>query len=74
MTGSAWVKGGFWTIGPDPATDSGNVASAESSQNLLPNEIRGWQYNDAGTWYTDHLLTVTGNINCCNMLKYLSLL
>ena len=61
MTGSAWVKGGFWMIGPDPATDSGNVASPESSQNLLPNEIRWrWQYNDAGTWYTDPSLTVTG--------------
>jgi len=65
--GSARVKGGFWTIGPDPATDTGNVASAENSQNLLPNEIREWQYNDAGTWYTDPFLTVTDNINFCNI-------
>ena len=67
MTGSVLEVGGFWLIG-DLAADSGYVATPSSSQILLPNKIREWQYgaglNGFGTlvWNDDHLLTVTGNI------------
>ena len=62
MTGSAWKKGGFWTIGPNPKKrNSGNVASVERPC-VQPDEIREWKYYYDGTWYTDPLLTVTGNI------------
>ena len=56
------MTGGFWAIGPDPATDAGGVSTVVSNTNLLPHQISEWEYWDGGKWQTDPLLTVTGNI------------
>ena len=49
-------------IGPDPASDSGYVATLEpDTGDLLPHQISEWRYvDDNGEWQTDPLLTVTG--------------
>ena len=54
------MTGGYWKIGPDPATDKGGVRTADVAK-TLPHKIQAWQYTD-GKWHNDPLLTVTGNI------------
>ena len=54
---------GHWMIGNDPATNAGGVSTVVFNTNLLPDQISEWEYYDNdGKWYTDPLLTVTGNI------------
>jgi len=53
---------GHWMIGDDPATDAGGVSSVASNTNLLPHQIKEWEYyddHDDGKWHADSLLTVT---------------
>ena len=63
------ITGGKWVIGPDPATDAGGfstggVVTGEPAGDLLPHQVRSWQYWSGG-WLSDPELTVivTGNIN-----------
>ena len=58
------ITGGHWKIGPDPATDRGNVMTEDPAGNLWPHQVSSWKYiNNIYEFETESELTVTGNIN-----------
>ena len=57
-------------IGPDPATNSAGVASADPVEDLLPHQVTSWiYYNFNRGWLSDPLLTVAGNNININIFK-----
>ena len=67
------VTGGNWLIGPDPATNSGAVITADPPGDQWPHEVKAWEYLNDDKWVSDPLLTMTGNINinilCLNIIS-----
>ena len=59
------ITDGKWKLG-DPAFDSGSVRTVDPAGDLLPHQVRPWQYYSgglSGDWQTDNLMTVIGNFN-----------
>ena len=50
-------------IGPNPATNSGAVTTADPAGVQWPHQVKAWEYLNDGEWVSDPLLTVTGNIS-----------
>ena len=67
------VTGGFWVIGPDPASNVGGVATVVGSQTAWPQDVPDWQWGDGTNWHYDPTLTVTGNSNIGTSVSILTI-
>ena len=72
------ITGGYWKIGSGfyGLSDGNYVKSEDKAEDLLPHQVRSWNYWNWTEleWESDSLLTVTGNINIDILRLYIDII